>query len=61
MQGVLILRALRNGGVAIPALLFVDLDDPQRMAFLERTLAPLEVVSSQEGLPALARRLRAWV
>jgi hypothetical protein len=60
LQGALILRALRAAGVRVPALLFVDLDDPARVRFLERTLAPLAVVSSGEGLPALAARLRAW-
>jgi hypothetical protein len=60
LQGALILRALRAAGVRIPALLFVDLDDPARICFLERTLAPLAVVSSREGLGGLAIRLRAW-
>jgi hypothetical protein len=60
LQGALILRALRAAGVTTPALLFVDLDDPGRVRHLERTLAPLAVVSSGEGLPALAARLRVW-
>jgi hypothetical protein len=61
LQGALILRALRAAGVRVPALLFVDLDDPARVRHLERTLAPLAVVSSREGLVALAARLRGWV
>jgi hypothetical protein len=61
MQGALILRALRAAGVTIPALLFVDLDDPARAAFLERTLAPLNVVGSAEGLASVGGRLRAWL
>jgi len=60
MQGVLILRALRSAGVTTPALLFVDLDDPSRVRFLERTLSPLVVVGSGEGLSAIGARLRAW-
>jgi hypothetical protein len=60
IQGALILRALRAGGVAVPAALFVDLDDPARARYLEETLAPLVVVPSGEGLAALAGRLRGW-
>jgi hypothetical protein len=59
IQGVLILRALRAQAVATPALLFADLDDPARAAFLEKTLAPLTIVRSTEGLGAIAARLRA--
>jgi hypothetical protein len=59
VQGILILRALRADGVRLPALLFADLDDPARAAFLEQTLAPLAIVDSREGLPAIAARLRA--
>ena len=59
VQGILILRALRSRGVKLPALLFADLDDAQRVARLAEELAPLEVVSSGEGLPGIARRLRA--
>lgn len=59
LQGALILRALRAAGVTTPALLFVDLEDRARVAFLERTLAPLTVISSAEGLSGLAARLRA--
>lgn len=61
VQGILILRALRAEGVALPALLFADLDDPDRAAGLERTLAPLAVLPSLEGLGAIAARLRALV
>jgi hypothetical protein len=60
MQGALILRALRAAGVTTAALLFADLDDPARAPFLERTLAPLLVVTSGESLSAIGERLRAW-
>lgn len=59
VQGILILRALRSRGVKLPALLFADLDDAERAARLEQELAPLAIVSSSEGLPAIAQRLRA--
>ncbi len=59
VQGILILRALRARGVDAPALLFADLDDADRARRLERELAPLQIVPSDEGLPAIARRLRA--
>jgi hypothetical protein len=58
VQGILILRALRARGVRLPALLFADLDDPERTARPERELRPLQVVPREEGLPAIARRLR---
>ena len=58
MQGILILRALRSRGVRLPALLFADLDDADRTTRLEAELAPLQVVSSSEGLPRIAQRLR---
>lgn len=58
-QGILVLQYLRKRGVGLPALLFADLDDHEQAAFLERTLAPLSVVSSREGLAQLAARLRA--
>ena len=58
VQGILILRALRSRGVKLPALLFADLDDADRTARLEAELAPLQVVSSSEGLPRIAQRLR---
>ena len=61
VQGILLLRALRARGVRLPALLFADLDDPGRAARLEAELAPLTVVSSSEGLPRIAQRLRAMV
>jgi len=57
-QGVLILRRLRAGGVALPAVLFADLDDAQR-AFLERTLAPLTVAGSRLGIADIGALLRA--
>jgi hypothetical protein len=58
VQGILILRALRSRGVALPALLFADLDDAERAARLESELAPLSVVPSDEGLQSIARRLQ---
>jgi hypothetical protein len=58
-QGILVLQYLRERGIGLPALLFADLDDHEQAAFLERTLAPLSVVSSREGLAQLAARLRA--
>jgi hypothetical protein len=61
VQGVLILRALRVAGVQAPALLFADLDDPARAAFLERSLAPLAVVPSAEGMGAIAARIRRLI
>ena len=61
IQGVLILRGLRAAGVALPALLFADLDDPNRVEFLERTLAPLTVIAGGEGLGSVGARLRAWI
>ena len=59
VQGILILRALRARAVALPALLFADLDDGARSARLERELSPLSIVPSTEGLPQIAARLRA--
>ena len=61
IQGILILRALRARGVALPALLFADLDDPGRTARLEAELSPLRVVPSSEGLPRIAQLLREVV
>jgi hypothetical protein len=58
VQGILILRALRSRGIALPALLFADLDDRDRCHRLEQELAPLTVVPSGEGLAAIARRLQ---
>ena len=61
VQGILLLRALRSRGVRLPALLFADLDDPLRAAQLEKELAPLQIVSSAEGLPQIAVLLRRVV
>ena len=58
MQGILILQHLRRQGIRLAALLFADLDDAEQSAYLEKTLAPLAVVSSREGLAQLAARLR---
>jgi hypothetical protein len=56
-QGILVLRALRARGVALPAMLFADLADAQQAGFLERTLAPLIVAPSSMGL----REIAAWL
>jgi hypothetical protein len=58
VQGVLILRALRGLGVALPALLCADLDDPAQVRRLEEQLAPLIVVPGTEGVAAIGERLR---
>jgi hypothetical protein len=60
-QGILVLQHLRRRGIALPALLFADLDDREQVAYLENTLAPLSVVSSREGLAQLAARLRRLI
>ena len=57
-QGILILRRLRAEGIATPAVLFADLDDSARAAFLQRTLAPLTLAPSRLGLRELAALLR---
>jgi hypothetical protein len=57
-QGILILRALRARGVALPAVLFADLDDAQQARILERTLAPVVIASSRTGLRQIAALLR---
>jgi hypothetical protein len=59
-QGILILRALRARGVALPAILFADLDDAEQARFLERSLAPLVVAPSSTGLREIAALVRAW-
>jgi hypothetical protein len=59
VQGILLLRALRAGGVMLPALLFADIDDENQIRFLERVHAPLTVVSSTTALPEIARLLAA--
>jgi len=60
-QGILILQYLRRRGISLPALLFADLDDSAQTDYLERTLAPLAIVGSREGLKRLGARLRAMV
>ena len=57
VQGLLVLRTLRLGGVTTPALLFADLDDAGQIAHLQSTLAPLEVLGSGVGLDVIVRRL----
>jgi hypothetical protein len=57
MQGILILRALRRAGVALPALLFADLEDADQITFLQADLAPLQVIPSGVGLQEIGRML----
>ena len=45
--------------IALPAVLFADLDDPERARFLERTLAPLTIGSSQLGIREIGALMRA--
>jgi len=59
-QGILILRRLRADAIALPAVLFADLDDRQ-CDFLRRTLAPLAIAPSRLGLREIADLLRAAV
>jgi len=59
VEGILLLRALRARGVRLPALLCADLDDPEQEQRLCLELAPLQISPSTEGMPDLARRLRA--
>jgi hypothetical protein len=58
VQGVLILRALRGRGIALPALLCADLDDPAQARRLEDELKPLAVVPGNEAVARIADRLR---
>lgn len=58
-QGILILRLLRSRGFRPPVLLCADLDDADQAAYLERTLAPLSIVPSHEGLREIAARMQA--
>jgi len=57
-HGILILRQLRAAGVALPAILFADIDDDDRQDFLARTLAPLTIASSQLGIRDIGALLR---
>lgn len=57
-QGILILRLLRNSGFSVPVLLCADLEDREQASYLERTLAPLLIVPSHEGLLELAAKMR---
>jgi hypothetical protein len=59
-QGILILRRLRAAGVALPAILFADVDDAGRRDFLTRTLAPLTIAGSRLGIAELATVLRSF-
>lgn len=56
-QGILILRALRDAGVALPALLFADLADRSQVTFLESRHAPLTIVSSSAALVTISTAL----
>ncbi len=56
-QGILMLRQLRLRGIATPVLLFADLDDPNRVQFLERQFAPLHIASSSDAIGDLALRM----
>ena len=58
VQGILILRALRARGIALPSLLCADLDDPAQALRLEEELKPLAVVPGNEGVARIAERLR---
>lgn len=58
-QGILILRLLRAHGYRLPVLLCADLDDAAQTAYLERTLSPLTIVPSHEGLREIAARMQA--
>ena len=58
VEGILLLRALRDRGVGVPALLCADLDDPEQERRLAQELSPLELSPSNEGMQELARRLR---
>ena len=57
-QGILILRALRADGCALPALLFADLPDDNQTRYLETSLAPLRIIPSDESLPNIAAEIR---
>jgi hypothetical protein len=59
IQGILILRALRGAGIVAPAILFADLDDADRSTFLERTLAPLVILTSSEKLSTITLHIHA--
>jgi hypothetical protein len=58
VQGILILRALRGRGIALPALLCADLDDPSHARRLEEELKPLDVVPGNEAVARIGERLR---
>jgi len=57
VQGILILRALRTRGFALPALLCADIDDPLRATRLLDDLRPLEIVPGSEGVMQIGARL----
>jgi hypothetical protein len=60
-QGILILRQLRTAGVALPAILFADIDDAGQAQFLTRSLAPLTIAGSRLGIAEIAALMRAAV
>jgi hypothetical protein len=57
-QGILLLRLLRRHHLTLPVLLFADLEDPAQSAYLEKTLSPVIIVPSHEGLAETAQRMR---
>jgi hypothetical protein len=54
-------QGIRSRGVALPTVLFADLDDAAHAARLERELAPLRIVPGSAGLPRIAQLLRELV
>ena len=56
-QGIYLLRALRQHGLATPAVLFADFDDPRQITYLETDLAPLRIIGSSVGLQEIAQIL----
>lgn len=56
-QGILILRYLRARGITTPTILCADLEDAEQRDYLERTLNPLEIAPSSEGLAQTALRM----
>ena len=57
VQGLVMLRALRQRGDRRPALLCADLDNAAREQRLREELAPLEISPSSESMSELATRL----
>jgi hypothetical protein len=57
VQGLVMLRALRQRGETWPALLCADLDNAAREQRLQEELTPLEISPSSESMTELAARL----